>query len=95
MDEPLNLHAAQNGHDSALIERLQQLDATTATDHDLADVARLRMRYSTGVLRRQLDQLLLRWDLSEDELHRRTRLHWQQRQAAASSELTYGSGADA
>lgn len=90
--EQRSTDAAQIGADRKLIDALQQ--AVSPDDEQLATCARLRMRYPAGVLRRNLDQLLLRWDLSEDELHRRTRLYWQQRQAAAAEELTYGSGAD-
>lgn len=85
--------------DAALLASDQQLiDALRRTDSpepaDLATCARLRLRYPTGPLRRQLDQQLLRWDISEHQLHTRTRAYWQERQAAAGSELTYGSGAD-
>lgn len=84
--------AALQGVDRALIDTLQQ--ATVPTAEQLATAGRLRMRYATGPLRRQLDQLLLRWDISEEQLHQATRRYWQQHSSGADEELTYGSGAD-
>lgn len=84
--------AALIGQDRGLIAVLQQVN--TPDDEQLATCARLRMRYPTGALRRQLDQLLLRWDISEEQLHRRTRAYWQQSQARLTGDLSYGSGAD-
>lgn len=84
--------AALQGQDQQLIEALRRSERPEP--EDLATCARLRLRYPAGPMRRQLDQQLLRWDISEHQLHTRTRAYWQARQSAAGRDLDYGSGAD-
>lgn len=84
---------AQFGPDGEAITELEQMD--TPTIDGLVTCARLRMRYSTGPMRRRLDQQLLRWNIDETSLHQITRDHWAHySQAKPIDTVAYGSGSD-
>ena len=57
---------------------IDNLLTSVATDYNLAELARLRIRYQgfPGVLdiQRDLDKILLQWSLTEAELFTKTRL---------------------
>ncbi|CCH66668.1 hypothetical protein RINTHH_5130 [Richelia intracellularis HH01] len=57
---------------------VDNLLTSVATDYNLAELARLRIRYQgfPGVLdiQRDLDKILLQWSLTEAELFTKTRL---------------------
>lgn len=88
----VNTDAAQFNTDAELIDQLSQHERPT--DDDLVTVARLRMRYALGPMRRRLDQLLLRWDISELALHKHTRNYWANYVQSSPTAVLYGSGAD-
>lgn len=66
--------------DKAVVERLFQEEIS---DHNLAELARLRIRYKNfpgaNDLQRELDLLLQQWNLTEEELFAKTREIHQQR----------------
>lgn len=87
--------------DRPIIERM--LRSQWPDDEDLVNLARLRMRHRSSRiapdLARALDRVLAQWELTEDELFRRTRAIWDQpgwRPSAPGQESSdsVGSGAD-
>lgn len=67
--------------DKAVVERLFQEEMS---DYNLAELARLRIRYQNfpgaNALQRDLDLLLEQWNLSEEELFAKTcEIHQQRR----------------
>lgn len=66
--------------DHAIIEQMFQEDIT---DYNLAELARLRIRYKSfpgaKSLQRDMDDLLAKWDLTEELLFEKTRKIHQQR----------------
>jgi hypothetical protein len=74
---------------------LRQLDPSqTPSSEQLALIARLRMRYPDGPLRRQLDHLLDQWELPIDTLHGITRAYWAAYRHSGETVVDSGSGAD-
>lgn len=73
--------------DKAVVERLFQEEMS---DYNLAELARLRIRYKNfpgaKALQRDLDLLLQQWNLSEEELFAKTREIHQQRRVYSKEE---------
>lgn len=86
---------AQFGADGEAIAAIEAMEMPDIKA--LVTAARLRMRYASGPMRRRLDQLLLRWDLSEEHCNELTRAYWAHFRQPASVEtetVAYGSGSD-
>lgn len=66
--------------DRAVISELQQSEFN---DHNLAELARLLIRYrgfpGARLLQQELQTILTRWQLTEEELYQKTRLIHSQR----------------
>ncbi|QDZ39803.1 DUF3288 family protein [Euhalothece natronophila Z-M001] len=73
--------------DKAIVEGLFQGEMS---DYNLAELARLRIRYKNfpgaNALQRDLDLLLQQWDLTEEELFAKTREIHQQRRVYTKEE---------
>lgn len=63
--------------DRAAVNRLLAVDPSQPSDFELADLARLRVRYQgfpgARNIQQDLDGLLKRWNLTEEELFEKTR----------------------
>jgi hypothetical protein len=77
-EEQPNVQHPQEKTDRAIVDSLLNSEPNS---YNLAEAARLRIRYKgfpgAEEIKQELDRLLQNWQLSEDELFKKTReIHW-------------------